>query len=124
MRTELGRSIHTNETLFTTTFGTPKSLLIAADDAVRGDLCAAEYVRMSTEHQRYSIESQKAAIAAYAVKRKICIVRSYVDPARSGLRIEHRHALKQLIEDVQSGQANFNDIGVRCKPLGEIPGHR
>ena len=27
---------------------------------------AAQYVRMSTNHQRYSIENQAAAIAAYA----------------------------------------------------------
>ena len=102
---------HTNDSFLETDFGPPKSpRLTAADDAVNGDLCAAEYVRMSTEHQRYSIESQTAAIAAYAAKHKISIVRSYIDPGRSGLRIEHRHALRQLIEDVQSGQANFNTI--------------
>jgi len=28
--------------------------------------CAAQYVRMSTDYQRYSIENQAAVIAAYA----------------------------------------------------------
>ena len=73
-------------------------------------MCAAEYMRMSTEHQRYSIENQKAAIAAYATKHNIRIVRSYINPGKSGLRIEHRDALRQLIEDVQSGSTDFNTI--------------
>jgi len=35
---------------------------------------AAQYVRMSTDHQRYSIENQAAAIAAYAAKRNLILV--------------------------------------------------
>lgn len=71
---------------------------------------AAEYIRMSTEHQKYSVESQKIAIAAYAAAHGIKIVRSYIDPGRSGLRIEHRHALRQLIDDVEKCRMNFNTI--------------
>ena len=36
---------------------------------------AAQYVRMSTEHQQYSTENQADAIREYAAKRDIEIVR-------------------------------------------------
>ena len=71
---------------------------------------AAEYVRMSTEHQQYSTENQADAIRQYAERRGIEIVHTYADEGRSGLRLDGRNALKQLIEDVQSGQADFTTI--------------
>jgi DNA invertase Pin-like site-specific DNA recombinase len=37
-------------------------------------------------------------------------VRTYEDAGKSGLRLEGREALKQLISDVQSGQADFDTI--------------
>jgi len=40
---------------------------------------AAQYVRMSTDYQRYSIENQAAVIAAYAQLHKLSIVRTYRD---------------------------------------------
>ncbi|MEH2548663.1 DNA invertase Pin-like site-specific DNA recombinase [Bradyrhizobium sp. AZCC 2262] len=73
-------------------------------------LRAAQYVRMSTELQRYSIQNQAAAIAAYAQQRKLTIVRTYVDEGRSGLTINRRPGLIELIEDVQSGHADFDHI--------------
>jgi DNA invertase Pin-like site-specific DNA recombinase len=71
---------------------------------------AAQYVRMSTEHQQYSTENQADAIRQYAERRGIEIVRTYADEGRSGLRLEGRDALKQLIYDVQSGNADFATI--------------
>src|SRR4030095_6537072 len=71
---------------------------------------AAEYVRMSTEHQRYSTENQSEAIREYAARRDIEIVRTYADEGKSGLRLEGRNALKRLIADVLSGQADFTTI--------------
>lgn len=71
---------------------------------------AAQYVRMSTDHQRYSTENQAAAIQAYAARRGMEIVRTYADAGKSGLRLEGRDALKQLIETVTSGQADFEAI--------------
>ena len=71
---------------------------------------AAQYVRMSTELQRYSIENQAAAIAAYAQDKNLTIVRTYRDEGRSGLRIKGRTGLVGLIEDVQSGRADFDHI--------------
>jgi hypothetical protein len=78
------------------------------NDAATG-LRAAQYLRVSTEQQKYSIENQAAAIAAYAARRNIGIVRTYSD-RRSGVRIVGRDGLKQLIQDVQRGHTNFNCI--------------
>jgi DNA invertase Pin-like site-specific DNA recombinase len=71
---------------------------------------AAEYVRMSTEHQKYSTENQSDAIRAYANDRGLEMVRTYADAGKSGLRIEGRAALQQLIRDVQEGNADFDVI--------------
>jgi hypothetical protein len=40
---------------------------------------AAQYVRMSTDKQQYSPLNQMAAIAAYAARRNLTIVRTYTD---------------------------------------------
>ena len=71
---------------------------------------AAQYVRMSTEHQKYSTENQSEAMQRYAARRGIEIVRTYADEGKSGLSLEGRDALKQLIEDVQTKKADFSTI--------------
>jgi DNA invertase Pin-like site-specific DNA recombinase len=71
---------------------------------------AAEYVRMSTEHQQYSTENQAEVIRHYASQRGIEIIRTYADEGKSGLNLEGRDALKRLIKDVQSGSAGFTTI--------------
>lgn len=71
---------------------------------------AAEYVRMSTEHQQYSTENQADKIREYAERRGIEIVRTYADEGKSGLRIDGRQALQQLIKDVEAGVADFQII--------------
>lgn len=43
------------------------------------ELRAAQYVRMSTDHQRYSVENQAAVIATYARLRGLTIVETYRD---------------------------------------------
>ena len=73
-------------------------------------MAAAEYVRMSTEHQQYSTENQQSIIRDYAQRRGMRIVRTYTDAGKSGLRIDGRDALKQLIQDVETGQAVFSAI--------------
>ncbi|NYI25010.1 DNA invertase Pin-like site-specific DNA recombinase [Sphingobium francense] len=73
-------------------------------------VCAAEYVRMSTDHQKYSTENQAEAIRSYAEARGIRIVRTYTDAGKSGLKIEGRDALKQLIEDVQTRNIDFTMV--------------
>jgi len=71
---------------------------------------AAQYVRMSTEHQKYSTENQSEAMQRYAAQRGIEIVRTYVDAGKSGLSLDGRDALKQLIEDVQTKRVDFSTI--------------
>src|SRR5436305_11145621 len=79
---------------------------VAAQNAMR----AAQYVRMSTEYQRYSIENQAAVIATYAQVHGLKIVRTYRDDGQSGLKLRNRKGLIQLLEDVQSGCADFRHI--------------
>ena len=71
---------------------------------------AAEYVRMSTEHQKYSTENQADAIRIYAELHQMEVVRTYSDAGKSGLNIEGRAALKQLIDDVEGGETDFDAI--------------
>lgn len=65
---------------------------------------------MSTDHQRYSTENQRDAIQQYAVQHGMAIVRTYADEGKSGLNLEHREGLKQLIRDVESGETDFEAI--------------
>lgn len=79
--------------------------------AARGEPArAAQYVRMSTEHQKYSTENQADAIRQYAERRGFAVVRTYADEGKSGLSLDGRDALKRLIDDVQNGSADFTLI--------------
>lgn len=71
---------------------------------------AAQYVRMSTDMQQYSIANQSAAIALYAAAHGFGIVRSFVDAGKSGTTIARRDALKDLIKTVEEGKADFEII--------------
>lgn len=54
---------------------------------------AAQYIRMSTDHQKYSTENQADAIYQYAERHGMSIVRTYSDAGRSGLNFGGRDAL-------------------------------
>jgi DNA invertase Pin-like site-specific DNA recombinase len=71
---------------------------------------AAEYIRMSTEHQRYSPDNQRAAIREYAARRGFHVVESYQDAGKSGLTLKGRPALKQMLADVLSGGQPYKAI--------------
>lgn len=71
---------------------------------------AAQYVRMSTEHQRYSTENQADAILQYADERGYRIIQTYSDAGKSGLRIQGRAGLTQLIQDIEAGQTTFETV--------------
>jgi DNA invertase Pin-like site-specific DNA recombinase len=71
---------------------------------------AAQYVRMSTDYQRYSIENQAAVIATYANLHQLMIVHTYRDEGKSGLKIKNRAGLNNLLDDVTSGRADFDHI--------------
>lgn len=71
---------------------------------------AAQYVRMSTEHQQYSTLNQEDVIREYAERRGYEIVRTYADAGKSGLNVAGREQLRRLIDDVQHGRADFDAI--------------
>ena len=71
---------------------------------------AAQYLRMSTEHQRYSLANQASAIQNYAVIRGFRIVRTYVDAGKSGLTITQRDGLQMLMGDVISGVGGYEAV--------------
>lgn len=73
-------------------------------------LRAAQYVRMSTDRQQYSIQNQAAVIAAYAHAHNFTLVRTYKDEGESGLLIKNRAGLLQLLEDVEGGQTDFGHL--------------
>src|ERR1700691_754573 len=71
---------------------------------------AVAYVRMSTEHQQYSTSNQMDVVREYAKRRGFEIVKIYSDEGKSGLNIQGRDSLAQMIKDVQSGGINFSSI--------------
>lgn len=71
---------------------------------------AVAYVRMSTDHQKYSTENQLDAIRRYASARGLEILRVFEDSGRSGLRLDGREALQRLMAEVHSGSADFSAI--------------
>src|SRR5882672_11052500 len=71
---------------------------------------AAQYVRMSTEHQQYSTANQEDVIREYAGRRGFEIVKTYADGGKSGLNVAGREQLRQLIDDVQNGRSDFQAI--------------
>lgn len=71
---------------------------------------AAQYVRMSTDNQRYSIDNQIRVLGAYAASRHLTIVETYSDEGLSGLAITWRPGLKKLIADVEAGLTDFGCI--------------
>jgi DNA invertase Pin-like site-specific DNA recombinase len=86
---------------------------------------AAEYVRMSTDQQDYSIPHQQYAIANYAAVQRLKVVKSYADAGKSGLDLRHRPGLQSLLRDVASGNPGFNVILVYdVSRWGAVSGHR
>jgi DNA invertase Pin-like site-specific DNA recombinase/DNA-binding winged helix-turn-helix (wHTH) protein len=71
---------------------------------------AAQYVRMSTEQQQYSIANQKAAIQTYANSHGYAVASTYADAGKSGIEIKHRKELRRLLADVISGHAQYKAI--------------
>ncbi|MGB8789446.1 MAG: recombinase family protein [Candidatus Acidiferrales bacterium] len=71
---------------------------------------AAQYLRMSTEHQQYSLENQADAIQRYAETNGFAVIQTYSDAARSGIVLKRRTGLRQLLQDVVGGGANFRAI--------------
>ena len=71
---------------------------------------AAQYLRMSTEHQQYSMLNQEGVISTYARQHNFDIVKTYADPGRSGLRLHNRPGLVALLQDVVAASRDFNVV--------------
>jgi len=71
---------------------------------------AAQYLRMSTEHQQYSLEYQAFIISSYAAKNNFAIVKTYTDAAKSGLAMRGRTGLSELLTDVISSDHSFKVV--------------
>lgn len=75
-----------------------------------GPIIAAQYIRMSTEHQRYSLENQMAALSVYALANGIRVVKTYRDHGRSGVTLKKRPGLQSLLSDVMAARAGFSAV--------------
>ena len=71
---------------------------------------AVAYLRMSTEHQEYSTRNQVAAIKRYAAEHDLEIVATYSDEAKSGLRLENRPGMRQMLDDAKREESGFDTI--------------
>jgi len=71
---------------------------------------AAMYVRMSSTPQDHSIEHQCARLQQFANEHNLEIVKMYADAGKSGLRINGRDGLQELIADVQARRADFTIV--------------
>ena len=79
-------------------------------DERSGRVPVAAYVRMSTDHQKYSPENQIAELERYAEAHGMDIVRHYVDAGKSGLQVDGRIAMEQLIDDVTDGRTDYETL--------------
>src|SRR5215467_10046125 len=71
---------------------------------------AAQYLRMSTEHQWYSLENQSLIIDNYAERHGFSVIQTYADAARTEVIFRCREGLKKLIRDVVQGAAQYKVI--------------
>src|ERR1700689_847372 len=82
----------------------------SASVTARAPSRAAQYVRMSTEHQQYSPENQLEIIRQYATAHNMEIVKDYSDHGRSGLNIAGREGLNRLMADAEAKRADFTSL--------------
>jgi DNA invertase Pin-like site-specific DNA recombinase len=69
---------------------------------------AAVYLRMSTDHQRYSMANQIEALARFGCDHGLTVVSAYADEGKSGLSAKGRPDLQRLILDVQGTNRPFD----------------
>lgn len=71
---------------------------------------AAQYLRMSTSAQKYSLANQALQIAAWAEPKGFRVVSTYSDAGRSGVTAKGREGLARLLSDVITGRAEFSTV--------------
>jgi DNA invertase Pin-like site-specific DNA recombinase len=70
----------------------------------------AQYLRMSKEHQQYSLDNQQLAIQGYADAHGFSVIQTYTDGAKSGVVLKRRNGLRQLLQDVMGGNPHYTAI--------------
>ena len=70
----------------------------------------AQYLRMSTDHQQYSLHNQSEYIKDYAEKNNMEIAYTYDDAGKSGVSIIGRHSLQQLLSDVEQKKIDIQAV--------------
>ncbi|EIM6675115.1 recombinase family protein [Salmonella enterica] len=70
----------------------------------------AQYLRMSTDHQQYSLHNQSEFIKDYAEKNNMEIAYTYDDAGKSGVSIVGRHSLQQLLSDVEQKKIDIQAV--------------
>lgn len=65
------------------------------------------YLRMSTDKQEYSIDSQLRLIKAYAERNGYWLMDTYIDEGISGRQAEKRPAFMQMIDDSSKGTFEY-----------------
>jgi len=73
-------------------------------------LPVAAYVRTSTNHQPNSLATQLASIQEYAAAHEMRVARVFMDEGKSGLDMDGRSGLQELLRTAQSGVADFRAI--------------
>ncbi len=73
-------------------------------------IAAAQYLRMSSEMQQYSLENQADAITQYAATNGFLVTKTFSDVAKSGVSCKHRRGLQELLRETMSGEAEFRAI--------------
>ncbi|MGC0946018.1 recombinase family protein [Pantoea agglomerans] len=71
---------------------------------------AAQYLRMSTLNQEFSLDNQAHFIKQYAQKHNYEIVHTYDDAGKSGVTASGRHDFNRLIDDVLFKEINIEAV--------------
>lgn len=74
------------------------------------NISVAAYLRMSTEHQQYSLDNQMQFIQKYANDHNMIIIKIYDDEGKSGVSAAGRDNFKRLIQDVVTGKLNVEAL--------------
>lgn len=64
-------------------------------------------MRMSTDKQEHSIDSQKRLIQTYVKQHGYCIIKDYIDEGISGRNAEKRPQFLQMIDDSKNGEFQY-----------------
>ncbi len=78
---------------------------------------AAQYLRMSTEHQQYSLDNQAAAISRYADVNNFTVTHTYRDAGKSGGR-----RFKSSLPDHYLPTTYSDGENLKTDPPGFSPG--